>query len=354
MCNDTGQNAGNGTTCGTNKQCETGACCGIYEICNNGIDDNCDGKVDCADPQCTTPDAGGNDGQWQCTDLPSGNGWTIVAYDPSQRVTCPSLYATSPNDVVSAISASPDSCSSTPHLTQAASCAGYWNWCAGGTTCCAPPTSGTAERISWANGKPTCFTSTSPINNFASTLTFVGRSTTLSTTAGVCSCSSAVTTKPAVSDTQGETCSLTQPGSCPSAGNACVPIVPSGFKMCSMYSGATTCPTGLFSYTVYTGYSDTRGCSGCASAGSTNLACAIATNSNDTGVTYWSGQNCAGSAETMPEGSQPCLHMSFQYPYSYYGEIVNNGTANNCTVSTSSTATGGVTGTGQTTLCCTN
>jgi hypothetical protein len=50
------------------------------ENCTNGKDDNCDGLIDCADPQCV-PDAGGFQG-FTCVPIPP-SGWTapVVLYD---------------------------------------------------------------------------------------------------------------------------------------------------------------------------------------------------------------------------------------------------------------------------------
>jgi hypothetical protein len=54
--------------------------CGTVEICDNGIDDNCNGLVDCADPQCQSEG-------WVCTPaVPSG--WSLVAYVAGSRPDC--------------------------------------------------------------------------------------------------------------------------------------------------------------------------------------------------------------------------------------------------------------------------
>ena len=62
--------------------------CGTVEICDNGVDDNCNGLVDCADPQCQN--AG-----WQCLPSTPAPGWALVAYDPAGRPSCPSGWGSS-------------------------------------------------------------------------------------------------------------------------------------------------------------------------------------------------------------------------------------------------------------------
>jgi hypothetical protein len=343
-CTDTGTSVADGTACGTNLQCKSGACCGIHEICNNGIDDNCDGLADCADPQCTAADAGGNDGLWQCAALPSGNGWTVVAYDASGRPACPADYATTATNVLSGINGAADTCHCNCSLTQAATCTGMWGWCDNGTTnaaCCTP----TKGIFNINDGKCSNYANNLATNNY-----FRGLPFSLATSPGKCG-SSVTATPPAVTDTQGETCSLTQPGAGCSALSACVPTVSSSFKLCSVYSGSTTCPNGLIQSTVYTGYSDTRSCSSCTCGGSTNLACSA------TSMISYQGANCPSTGEnwTMTESClEPGVYLSGAngLTSSERVNVTTNGTANTCSVTANTQATGSVTPTGAITVCC--
>src|ERR1700678_3969885 len=61
----------------TSKETGVDAGCvkGAIEDCTNGMDDNCDGLVDCADPECS-----GDGGAYSCTALPTEMGWSLVAF----------------------------------------------------------------------------------------------------------------------------------------------------------------------------------------------------------------------------------------------------------------------------------
>ena len=75
VCHDGTQACNSSGEFGTYAECENEVLPGA-ENCSNGIDDNCDGKIDCADPTCATSPAcntGCTDGQTRpCYDGPSG------------------------------------------------------------------------------------------------------------------------------------------------------------------------------------------------------------------------------------------------------------------------------------------
>ena len=88
--------------------CDTKAsCCSDVEICDDGIDNDCNGLSDCADPRCSS--AG-----WSCTSLPSGGGWTIGAFDQTARPTCPANFGTTGKTAYTSVCPGrPDTCNCT-------------------------------------------------------------------------------------------------------------------------------------------------------------------------------------------------------------------------------------------------
>jgi hypothetical protein len=92
----------------------TGAATPMPENCTNGIDDNCDGKIDCADPTCATNAAcrtGCTDGQTRpCYDGPSGTENVGICMDGTQTcangmwpANCPGEVLPQPQDCTSPI-----------------------------------------------------------------------------------------------------------------------------------------------------------------------------------------------------------------------------------------------------------
>ena len=343
-CDSTG-NWGSATACTPPQTCANGACstnldagadaCGPVEICDNGIDDNCDGKIDCADPECS-----GDGGQWACTALPATPGWTIAAYEPSARPACPTNFSGAQDQVISGVTAGPDSCGCNCFNTKAATCRGTWEWaefstdsCSGAITSGLPLTQGG------------CLSN--PGDNLAQASWWKGAATGATTVAGTCSGVSAVANKPAVTASQGETCSLTQAGGGCAAGFVCAPIVTSDFQLCSTYPGAATCPMGTTRTSLYTGYTDTRSCGSCA-CGTEDLGCVL------TGAEFFTSASCTGSACEISGSCAKCALPGTGDTSSIQGVFTNNGKTTSCSVTTGAQPTGTVTpnASSEITICC--
>jgi hypothetical protein len=343
VCDDTGGNVPNGTTCGTNLRCENGTCCGIYEICDNGVDDDCDGLVDCADPQCTADGGTNGQGQWACAALPSGNGWSIVAFDPGAQPACPASFAGGQKQVLGDLDGGTASCSCQCTPQKAASCSGRFAWATNGTgsSCPGRPTSGGN-----ALEEGVCLNNSG--DNLNQSWDWIGQGNSLATVPGSCGAKGVISAH-SVTDEQGETCALPQAGGGCGASAACVPIAPSGFQLCAVHAGVTTCPTGLVPSTVYAGYVDGRVCSSCSCETPANINCTL------TSATFYTGSNC-GSTQGNCTISGSCAKCNLGNgtgdTNSMQGNFGHDSNAGTCTQTAPSLLDGGVTGSSATTVCC--
>ncbi len=243
------------------------ACASMRENCQNNVDDNCDGLVDCADPQCM---AG-----YMCVLVPppnwSGSPMAIAEAAPGTLPTCTAPYPTLLLDefegiqfaaaMCSACSCGPASgvdCSTTYQMFYPdSSCA---NWCAQANygICIG------ILPLLQACG-PTVYTT---LNNFPS-----GGSCTPSGGAGTTSSPSWAGELVACAPQ-----SSSAPGGCGIA-SECVPRPPTGFAPapCIEAAGDQACPGGYPNkqnlYYDQTSYTDTRSCSACSCATPTGGAC---------------------------------------------------------------------------------
>jgi hypothetical protein len=89
-CVDTSKDSQNcggcGKPCGATQACVSGQCKTLVENCLNGIDDDRDGLVDCADPDCTSG--------YTCGSLPAGWQGPFVLWSgtPNAAPSCPATY----------------------------------------------------------------------------------------------------------------------------------------------------------------------------------------------------------------------------------------------------------------------
>ncbi|HEY5241383.1 MAG TPA: hypothetical protein VIJ22_07955, partial [Polyangiaceae bacterium] len=252
--------------------------CKPTEDCTNGIDDDCNGLVDCADPGCTT--AG-----FACTAGPVPSGWTLVAYSATTRPVCPNSYGVE-TAIVGSPAGAADACGCT---------------CSGGPAVCA----GTASYSGYPNA---CTTGATQVNLGVNNGSCGAVGTTVTagdyyqlyfaSTAvaqqGACSGTGKITSAPAPTFNAGATCaSPSQLGAGCTAG-VCAPPTGSVFAACVAHAGSVACPTFGFTQQVLVstgspGYVDMRACGACPCA--TGLTCGTVSN-----VALFSNGTCAGGA----------------------------------------------------------
>jgi hypothetical protein len=277
----------------------TSDACATTEDCTNGIDDNCDGKIDCEDPLCQPA--------FTCTPtVPAG--WLgpvefWQAASPATAPACDTGYSTPVDLRVGALTADPATCSCTCGATgQACSLPGgfFQQTNCGGS--CAPVTPD-------PNGGCTPV----PANSCGSEGSFL-ISGAATPTGGTCAPSPIVThVPPATWPTDARVCSYAgaadAPGGCATGSCVRAPTGAAGTfgaESC-VYSNATpaptTCPTGYPTGPTL-GYSDlddtrkcdsTCACGGAPSAGACTGTVSLYGNFPDAG--------CTGSADTYTIGS---------------------------------------------------
>jgi hypothetical protein len=250
--------------------------CNQPENCLNGIDDNCNGLVDCADPACQG--AG-----FFCTAAAIPSGWTLVAFSATTRPSCPTQYA-SEQAIVSNLAGGPDTCSCNCSGS-AASCGGtaiyqgFPNACASG-----------AVTVSLGVNNGAC-TGTSTSVTSGHFYTLPGSNAVAQQ--GTCSGAGAVASAPAPTFDAGATCAAPSQLGAGCSSGVCAPATGTAFGACIAHPGNVACPT--FGYVKQTlvstgspGYVDQRTCGSCPCA--TGLSCGAVSN-----VALYTGGNCTGS-----------------------------------------------------------
>ena len=258
---------------------EAGAdACQPTENCLNGIDDNCDGKTDCADPQCTT--AG-----YACTAAAIPAGWALVAYSAATRPVCPTAYATE-QAVISGVDGGVASCGCTCSGSSAtcqgtASYSGYPNSCATGAT-----------SVNLGVNDGACRTTSTGITSGDSYQLYFA--STAAPQQGACTGTGMVQSAPTPTFSGGATCAAPAMLGTGCAAGTCAPPTGAAFQACIAHPGAVACPA--FGFTQKTlvstgspGWVDMRTCGACPCA--TSLACGTVSN-----VALFTNGTCAGGA----------------------------------------------------------
>jgi hypothetical protein len=272
--------AGDGSAddAGSTSDAAAGDGCKPTEDCTNGIDDNCNGLVDCADPACMTTG-------FACTAAAIPPGWTFVAYAATTRPVCPALYGAE-QAIVSDPTGAPDACGCTCSGTSAvcggtASYSGYPNACSTG-----------AASVNLAVNNGSCGAVGTTITAGDSYQLYFA--STAVAEQGACTGSGKVTSAPPPTLNAGATCAApVQLGAGCSSG-VCAPPTGSVFEACVAHPGSVACPTFGFTQQVLVstgspGFVDMRGCGACPCA--TGLSCGTVSS-----VALFTNGTCAGGA----------------------------------------------------------
>jgi hypothetical protein len=217
-------------TTGTSAASTTGTgCIPKQEDCTNGVDDDCDEDIDCADSDCT-----GASGAFQCAP-DTADGWTVVTFDGNAAGQCPSGYGNL-TSVASEPANNGADCScncGSPQLnpcTQGVLTLNFGIMGCGGSVI-AGTSSGTGACDSLASKVP-------QISN-------KDQATTMATKLAVKATACDATATPSVDPPIGAvTCTPTGPSGagCPNQ-TACVPKAATG-SVCIQHEGAMSCPAG--------------------------------------------------------------------------------------------------------------
>jgi hypothetical protein len=315
-------------------------CAPLETNCLDGIDNDCNGLVDCADPACT---AG-----YTC--VAPAAGWTGYAlYDDTRAAACPSTYPTQA-DTFEGMIFSPASCG-------ACACT------AGGATC--GPSNLTCEDDGGA-----C-TASMAIASLTASCTALGAGlaadgTTMcaasapTATAGSCAASGGAASLSAVSFSKlSRTCTATTgPGGGCTGAQVCVakPAAGShGVCVSQPVSGSALCPSGYAHAFVVvptaTSYDDTRACTSCSCGGVSGASCSAT-------ATLFGGADCDAGTNALPPPILPadgvCQTVATSPTTFLGGSLQSTVTSQGSCAADGGAATGTVTPVSQTAYCCQN
>lgn len=290
------------------------------EICGDGIDNDCNGRADCADFACVAT--------YSCIDRVPAD-WQVIAFAEGSRPPCPRGFEDGADvrTVQGAIGAPTCACD-----------------CGGSSSC------STGKVTLGLGTDATCGVSTESLdvkngcvkliagNDFA-----VGASAFLRATAPptpTCNPIPSSSSIPPLRD--GRTCALAgSPGggcSRASEGSSCVPRVGNGYQICLQKAGANSCPSG-YSSVRHAGTSavDTRACSACSCVAS---PCTVELELHD-------GIGCNSAKAVVKSGA--CTQLTnAAFNARGYETSVSGG----CGAASTPQASGTLTLSGETTICC--
>ncbi len=297
------------------------------EICDDGIDNDCNRQIDCGDPTCAPG--------YACVD-PAPTGWELVAFAVDARVPCPPGYGAAV-DVSSVEGSTSAGCGCTCAVSAGAECsAGSFEITTGSGIDAGACTGNTLAATVPAN-QPACTAFPGPANIVAQPNQDNAQLTPPPAPAA-CQANLTKTIPPLV---DGRTCGRPARfgAGCP-AGQVCAPRAPN-FDLCASKAGANECP-GTYTRRRSAGSFpvDTRDCSAC--------TCAPSPCSGQ--VTLYASGSCSAVGQNVTVTSDgPCSPVATQFAQTNaYTATVDGG----CAVTADTMATGGLALSPEETICC--
>jgi hypothetical protein len=266
-----GPGVGGASSTDTRATSASGTCMATgAEVCSDGVDNDCNGSVDCADPACRTG--------FVCAP-PVPSGWKSVAFSPTSKVNCPNGYMTV--DVVSVTSTSV-TCSCNCALTAQPSCTqGTISVATNNMALC--PNGTPLPPLEAKGGECTPWPFITSKNDQV-------KIDLLPVSQGSCSSKVAVSMAPT---SLGRACIASEIGAGCTGGGACVAIPQAPLASCIVHDGAQTCPSGYPKhYDVGTRVQSIPTCSSC--------SCSATATCSSPKLTLYTDTLCSAGALELP------------------------------------------------------
>jgi hypothetical protein len=319
---------GRGGGAGTGGAGGRGGCAATAESCFNNMDDDCDGNVDCMDPDCNTVAS--------CVALDPAFGQLGVVVADAQGG-CPPQYTVSTIINRGPVSIQCSGCGCTPPPVNCnATIYDYatYDMCMAGPaaqssvlafssafTCMNPP---------WHNNDPNGY------------VFGVGLGPLTPMYPG-CTPNGAPTAGPPIWSTTARFCGTTLRGGGCGTGSVCLPAVTSTTR-CAMAAGSTSCPTGTQRSDWYTSYTGDAACNACSCGQPSGASCA------DVKMFVGESATCtpAAASAMLAGGERFCAPPNTLLDPS----VVFTGTPTRPICVPQNTSSGSLTPTGPQTVCC--